>query len=147
MLRKFTLSATVLLVLATLWGMHSLHVSNPEFAPGSQNHHGGVQIAPPALRAKDGLPEFLPAEARTLVRLIQQGGPFPYRKDGIIFGNREKRLPARPYGYYREYTVETPGSHDRGARRIVTGGDPQRSGTTVTITTRASAASTYQRDE
>lgn len=73
MLRKFTLSATVLLVLATLWGMHSLHVSNPEFAPGSQNHHGGVQIAPPALRAKDGLPEFLPAEARTLVRLIQQG--------------------------------------------------------------------------
>lgn len=60
------------------------------------------------------------AIAATLV-LIEQGGPFPYRKDGSTFQNREGRLPARPAGYYREYTVETPSSPDRGARRIVAG--------------------------
>ena len=66
----------------------------------------------------------LPAEARDTLALIARGGPFPYRQDGGIFQNREHRLPSRPRGYYREYTVETPGSDDRGARRIVTGGDP-----------------------
>ncbi len=64
----------------------------------------------------------LPPEARTTLALIKQGGPFPYpRKDGRTFGNFEKRLPERPRGYYREYTVPTPGSRDRGARRIVAG--------------------------
>jgi len=63
----------------------------------------------------------LPPQARQTIALIQRGGPFPYRKDGTIFGNREKRLPLAPSGYYREYTVSTPGSRDRGARRIVTG--------------------------
>ena len=63
----------------------------------------------------------LPPEARQTIDLIQRGGPFPYRKDGTIFGNREKRLPLAPSGYYREYTVSTPGSRDRGARRLVTG--------------------------
>lgn len=63
----------------------------------------------------------LPPQARQTIALIQQGGPFPYRKDGTIFGNREKRLPLASSGYYREYTVPTPGSRDRGARRIVTG--------------------------
>jgi ribonuclease T1 len=63
----------------------------------------------------------LPAEARETLRLIRSGGPFPYSKDGIAFGNRERRLPRRPYGYYREYTVRTPGAHDRGARRIIAG--------------------------
>lgn len=64
----------------------------------------------------------LPPEAQHTLRLIRQGGPFPYpRKDGSIFGNFEKRLPLRPRGYYREYTVPTPGSRDRGARRIVAG--------------------------
>ena len=65
--------------------------------------------------------EDLPAEARTTLSLIKQGGPYPYPRDGIIFGNREGRLPSRPRGYYREYTVKTPGRHDRGARRIVAG--------------------------
>jgi hypothetical protein len=56
------------------------------------------------------------------LRLIQQGGPFPYpRKDGSTFGNFERRLPSQPRGYYREYTVPTPGSRDRGARRIIAG--------------------------
>lgn len=64
----------------------------------------------------------LPPEARTTLILIKQGGPFPFsRKDGSTFGNFEKRLPERPRGYYREYTVPTPGSRDRGARRIVAG--------------------------
>ena len=66
----------------------------------------------------------LPAEARDTLARIAAGGPFEHRQDGSVFQNRERRLPARPRGFYREYTVETPGSDDRGARRIVTGGDP-----------------------
>jgi ribonuclease T1 len=63
----------------------------------------------------------LPAEARETLRLIDGGGPFPYAKDGSVFGNFERLLPAHRRGYYHEYTVPTPGSRDRGARRIVTG--------------------------
>ena len=63
----------------------------------------------------------LPAEARSTVERIRRGGPFPYRRDGIVFGNFEERLPVMARGYYREYTVRTPGAQDRGARRIVAG--------------------------
>lgn len=63
----------------------------------------------------------LPKEVRATLALIKQGGPFPHRRDGIVFGNFEKRLPVKKRGYYREYTVPTPGSRDRGARRIVVG--------------------------
>ena len=74
----------------------------------------------------------LPPEALDTLRMIQSRGPFPYKKDGTVFGNREKRLPHRPRGYYTEYTVRTPGSRDRGARRIVAGqgatGDPATAG-------------------
>lgn len=63
----------------------------------------------------------LPPEARQTLALIKAGGPFPYRRDGASFHNRESRLPARADGYYREYTVKTPGARDRGARRIVAG--------------------------
>ncbi len=63
----------------------------------------------------------LPPEAETTLRLIDSGGPFPHEEDGEVFGNREGLLPDREHGYYREYTVETPGAPDRGARRIVTG--------------------------
>jgi ribonuclease T1 len=63
----------------------------------------------------------LPAEAAETVRLIDDGGPFPYDRDGIAFGNREGILPDQRRGYYREYTVPTPGEDDRGARRVVTG--------------------------
>ena len=66
----------------------------------------------------------LPTEAQATERLIRAGGPFPYRKDGSVFGNRERLLPAQRRGHYREYTVQTPGSRDRGARRIVCGGVP-----------------------
>ncbi|MCX4668663.1 ribonuclease N [Streptomyces sp. NBC_01381] len=63
----------------------------------------------------------LPPEARRTLRLIDDGGPFPYAKDGAVFGNFEGELPKQRRGYYHEYTVPTPGERDRGARRIVTG--------------------------
>lgn len=63
----------------------------------------------------------LPAEARQAITLIRKGGPFAHGRDGAAFGNIEKRLPARERGYYREYTVRTPGVKSRGARRIVAG--------------------------
>jgi ribonuclease T1 len=64
----------------------------------------------------------LPQQGIETYHLIRQGGPFPYGKDGVVFGNRERLLPAEKRGYYREYTVKTPRSGDRGARRIVCGG-------------------------
>lgn len=70
----------------------------------------------------------LPPQARTVLAAIRRGGPFAYQKDGTTFFNREGRLPRRERGYYTEYTVRTPGARDRGARRIVAGGDPARSG-------------------
>lgn len=66
----------------------------------------------------------LPREARTTLELIKRGGPYPYRKDGTVFQNRERLLPIQPRGYYTEYTVRTPGERDRGARRIVAGAGP-----------------------
>ena len=66
----------------------------------------------------------LPPEAVATLALIRQGGPFPYRQDGTTFFNREGLLPQKPRGYYREYTVPTPGARNRGARRFVTGGNP-----------------------
>lgn len=68
--------------------------------------------------------DFLPAEAHATLTLIDRGGPYPYRQDGTTFQNRERLLPQRPRGHYREFTVDTPGLSHRGARRIVTGGDP-----------------------
>jgi len=65
----------------------------------------------------------LPPEGQQTYRLIHQGGPFPYEKDGSVFGNRERQLPRQARGYYREYTVRTPGASNRGARRIVCGGE------------------------
>jgi len=76
--------------------------------------------------------EELPQEARATLALIKQGGSFPYKLDGKAFGNFERHLPVRAHGYYREYTVRTPGSRDRGPRRIVAGrgetGDVRTSG-------------------
>lgn len=67
----------------------------------------------------------LPPQGREMLALIERGGPFPGYKDGVIFGNYERLLPSKPRGYYREYTVPTPGARNRGARRIVCGG-PKR---------------------
>jgi ribonuclease T1 len=87
---------------------------------------GGVQAKGPAVvsdMATVALAD-LPAQGRDTYQLIHQGGPFPYEKDGTVFGNRERLLPGEKRGYYREYTVKTPGSRNRGARRIVCGGVP-----------------------
>jgi ribonuclease T1 len=83
---------------------------------------GGLACAREQPQPPDIRLEQLPPEARQTLAAIQRGGPFPYRRDGAAFGNRERRLPAREQGYYREYTVPTPGAKDRGARRIVAGG-------------------------
>ncbi|WP_323121490.1 ribonuclease [Burkholderia alba] len=68
----------------------------------------------------------LPGEAMTTLGLISSGGPYPFRKDGVVFGNYERILPKMKRGYYHEYTVPTPRARNRGARRIVCGGPPQR---------------------
>jgi ribonuclease T1 len=75
-----------------------------------------VSVAPIAL-------QDLPKEGQETYLLIRQGGPFRYEKDGVVFGNRERLLPAASRGFYREYTVRTPGEKSRGARRIVCGGE------------------------
>ncbi|WP_235532487.1 MULTISPECIES: ribonuclease domain-containing protein [unclassified Nocardioides] len=67
----------------------------------------------------------LPAEAQQTLDLIDDGGPYPYDRDGVVFENRERILPQQQQGYYHEYTVPTPGEDDRGARRIVTGDDDE----------------------
>ena len=91
---------------------------------------GAARDVPPAI-AEVSIEE-LPVEARQTLARIKRGGPYAYSKDGSVFGNREKRLPAQPRGYYTEYTVKTPYSRDRGARRIVAGRgagrDPATSG-------------------
>ena len=70
------------------------------------------------------MPSVLPPQAIHTLALIESGGAFPHRQDGEVFGNYEHLLPEEPRGYYHEYTVETPGARDRGARRIITGGTP-----------------------
>lgn len=81
--------------------------------------------APPAIANLSGLPEVkaseLPPEARQTLALIARGGPYPYARDDVTFGNFERILPRKSSGYYKEYTVRTPGESDRGARRIVAG--------------------------
>ena len=83
-----------------------------------------------APRDTSGLPGIpvsdLPREARHTLDLISAGGPYPYSRDGVVFQNRERLLPRKAGGYYREYTVPTPGEDDRGARRIVTGKSGER---------------------
>ena len=88
--------------------------------PATPPAAGDVRPSAPAHEGP-ALPDFLPPEAGPVVERILRGGPFPYRQDGAVFGNREGRLPPRPRGHYREYTVPTPGERDRGARRIIAG--------------------------
>lgn len=81
-----------------------------------------AQKAPPDKReASEIAYSQLPREAHATIALIRKGGPFPYAKDGVVFGNREGSLPRQVRGYYREYTVKTPGVRTRGARRIIWG--------------------------
>jgi ribonuclease T1 len=114
------LKLTVLLVAVVAafnwWSAH------PRVAPD-----GAVVVErAPASDAPQSLryPTFLPPEAIETLQAIGRGGPFAYDRDGVVFQNRERRLPDQPRGYYHEYTVETPGASNRGARRIIAGGDP-----------------------
>jgi ribonuclease T1 len=93
--------------------------------PSTSTPASTAQARPPLAQPIDGFDTItsdqLPPQARQTLVLIAQGGPFPHRQDGQVFQNRERWLPRHANGYYHEYTVETPGSDDRGARRIITG--------------------------
>ena len=101
-------------------------VAKPSTSPFSVPADEPASSQQPAAETARSYPTFLPPEAHDVLERIARGGPFEYRQDGNVFQNRERRLPAQPRGYYHEYTVETPGSRDRGARRIITGGEPPR---------------------
>jgi guanyl-specific ribonuclease Sa len=106
---RIALIAIAAFAVLTWWSGHR------EVVPGA---------AAPTAASATGYPSFLPPEAIETLQAIDRGGPFPYSRDGVVFQNRERRLPERPRGYYHEYTVATPGEDDRGARRMITGGDP-----------------------
>ena len=90
------------------------------FTVQARGHHHGQGILPGSIRQAE-----LPPEARETLGLIKRGGPFPYPRDGVVFSNYEHALPEQPRGYYHEYTVQTPGARNRGARRIVCGVVPE----------------------
>ena len=137
--RKPGLIALVLVVLLAGWFWQQQRTQKPAIAQESTpsaSSDSGRQSRPlplPGLERENGaspgtrddaLPAYLPPEAHETLRLIARGGPFPYPQDGSVFGNRERRLPGKPRGYYHEYTVDTPGLNHRGTRRIITGGQP-----------------------
>lgn len=95
-----------------------------QYAVTEENQTPRPSASAPAPSASASVPDslrLLPPEAIDTIELIQSEGPFPYRQDGAVFMNRERRLPSHERGYWREYTVRTPGESDRGARRIVHG--------------------------
>ena len=114
-LRSLLLTGLLLVTLPFLapGGLHALSSAQARETP----HRALPASEIPVIAVAD-----LPVQARDVLRRIEQGGPFEGYKDGIIFGNYERLLPSKPRGYYREYTVPTPGARNRGARRIVCGG-------------------------
>jgi guanyl-specific ribonuclease Sa len=133
--------ASILLGLVLLglwaWSQHGWHAPAPGVGSTQASRSATTGAPPPAhpatgtlprngsdQRARADYPAWLPAEARDTLQLIARRGPYPHRQDGATFQNRERRLPGRSRGYYREYTVATPRSRDRGARRLIAGGDP-----------------------
>lgn len=106
----------IAIVAVLLWQRHGE-------APGAPAGPAGNPVATRVAPADDAMAS-LPPQARAMVQRIAAGGPFEHRQDGAVFGNYEGSLPKEPRGYYHEYTVETPGARNRGARRIVTGGTP-----------------------
>ena len=112
------LSLVCVLIVAIAWWQH--HTPDP----ATTHRPATTDIRSPAIDHGDALPAFLPAQARAMVQRINHGGPFDHSQDGAVFGNYEGLLPKQPRGHYHEYTVETPGARNRGARRIITGGTP-----------------------
>jgi ribonuclease T1 len=123
------LFAGLLVVLAVLLTGCSSHHTSTATGTGKTTGTGRSASHAPAASASPGWAKgmatvqasALPAEARQTLALIDKGGPYPYARDGIVFGNVEGHLPKHQRGYYHEFTVKTPGSRDRGARRIITG--------------------------
>jgi ribonuclease T1 len=106
----FKFALTSFLFAASLAGTDPVRARQPSWEGSTGSRQAVIAMAE------------LPPEGRVTYELIRAGGPFPFDKDGVVFGNRERLLPAEKRGFYREYTVKTPGSRDRGARRIVCGG-------------------------
>ena len=106
----------IAIVAVLLWQRHGEVPGAPAGTPGNT-------VATRAAAADDPMAS-LPPQARAMVQRIVGGGPFEHSQHGAVFGNYEGLLPQQPRGYYHEYTVETPGARNRGARRIVTGGTP-----------------------
>ncbi len=110
MLRKMAAVRTGVFVLLAAFATGAVQARTPAFPPSSQ-------ASPASISSSE-----LPPEGRETYRLIRVGGPFPFDKDGVVFGNYERLLPQRARGFYHEYTVATPRRGNRGARRIVCGG-------------------------
>lgn len=121
MIVRMRRNAWLLLALVLVAGWIWWRAPAPDAPPGPAGAPP-VVAEPASSPAPDAAIATIPREAFDTLRLIERGGPFPYRQDGGTFGNRERLLPLRERGWYREYTVSTPGARDRGARRIVTGG-------------------------
>jgi ribonuclease T1 len=114
--KKRIISIIVAVILAAIFGTEQFDRGNPEVRKTNSSARTG-QVG-----AGEIAFDALPREGQVVIRQIFAGGPFKYRKDGTVFQNREGRLPDKKRGYYREYTVKTPGEKTRGARRIVAGG-------------------------
>ncbi len=118
-MRSFKPLIVLVVVLAAILWKHYTGVPAPAAVPATAATAASVPALPAAPAA-----DALPPEARDTLALIARGGPFPHAQDGAVFGNYEGLLPKQSRGYYHEYTVETPGARNRGARRIITGGTP-----------------------
>lgn len=125
--RRLTVALVGLIALVVVGWFVKDNVSNPELPPANLPASASQLAVPGAASGLDVKSlSALPAEAAKTWQLIESKGPFPYpRNDGVTFENREKRLPQQKSGYYKEYTVPTPGSPDRGARRLVTGSEKE----------------------
>jgi ribonuclease T1 len=121
-----TLAAVLVLGIVIGWAAAGISAAGSTPTTGSQPPAALGTTGPTApadLRLGSIRLDELPIEAAETIELIKVGGPFPFRQDGVVFENREALLPARPSGYYREYTVPRPGNNGRGALRIVAGAD------------------------
>ena len=119
------LAAVAAVLLVWWWVGQASGGSFDGTAQGRASATSSVSAAAPSAQDTSGLPTVqvaqLPVQARQTLDLIAAGGPYPYPRDGVVFQNRERLLPRKAGGYYREYTVPTPGEDDRGARRIIVG--------------------------
>lgn len=121
----------VLVALVVLWWQNRApeHAAPPANQPSAASTHSGPAPSASGTDPASGLRwvhlDELPPEAEDTLALIDDGGPYPYDRDGVVFGNFEGILPEHQRGYYHEYTVPTPGEDDRGARRIVTGDEDE----------------------